>query len=67
MRPSMFRRFDRLYDSKRLKAVYIGMLGLEFDSARLTALIREMIAATPQQRTGLLQAAKQRGGRSRKG
>lgn len=66
MRPSMFRRFDRLYDSKRLKAVYIGMLGLEFDSARLTALIREMIAAAPQQRTGLLQAAKQRGGRSRK-
>ncbi len=57
LRPSMFRRFDRLYEAKGLRAVYIQTMGLEIDSGRLTALIRKMTAADPQTRHELLKTA----------
>lgn len=66
LRPSMFRRFDGLYESKGVKAIYIGTMGLETDSRRLTALIRQMMGADSRQRIELLQTAKARMGDGKK-
>ena len=42
IRPAWFWRFDRLYESKGVKAVYLRTMGLEMDSMQLVALIRRM-------------------------
>lgn len=42
IRPTWFWRFDRIYESKGVKAVYIRTMGLEIDSMQLVALIRKM-------------------------
>ena len=52
--PAWFWRFDRLYESKGVKAVYIRTMGLEVDSMRLAALIRRMKEADMSERIGLL-------------
>ena len=54
IRPAWFWRFDRLYESKGVKAVYIRTMGLEVDSMRLAALIRRMKEADMSERIGLL-------------
>ena len=51
IRPAWFWRFDRLYESKGVKAVYIRTMGLEVDSMRL---IRRMKEADMSERIGLL-------------
>lgn len=52
--PSRFLRFDRIYESKGMKAIYLRMGGLEADSMRLVALIRRMVAADARQRPEIL-------------
>lgn len=52
--PSRFLRFDRIYESKGMKAIYLRMGGLEADSMRLVALIRRMVAADARQRAEIL-------------
>lgn len=52
--PSRFLRFDRIYESKGVKAVYLRTGGLETDSMQLVVLIRRMVAADAQQRTEIL-------------
>ena len=54
IRPAWFWRFDRLYESKGVKAVYIRTMGLEVDSMRLAALIRRMKEADMSERIGVL-------------
>lgn len=52
--PSRFLRFDRIYESKGMKAVYLRTGGLETDSMQLVALIRRMVAADARQRAEIL-------------
>lgn len=52
--PSWFLRFDRLYASQGVKAVYIRTMGLEIDSMQLVALIRKMKEADIPERVALL-------------
>lgn len=54
IRPTWFWRFDRLYESQGVKAVYIRTMGLEIDSMQLVALIRRMKQADLQGRNELL-------------
>lgn len=61
IRPGMFWRFDRIYESKGVKAVYIRTMGLEIDSAQLVALIRKMKSADPHQRIDLLRSYVKKG------
>ena len=49
-----FWRFDRLYESKGVKAVYLRTMGLEIDSMQLVALIRRMKEADVPGRIELL-------------
>lgn len=50
IRPTMLRRFDGIYASEALKAVYIRTAGLEINSLRLVALIRHLMKANPAER-----------------
>ena len=54
IRPAWFWRFDRLYESKGVKAVYLRTMGLEIDSMQLVALIRRMKEADVPGRIELL-------------
>ena len=54
IRPAWFWRFDRLYESKGVKAVYLRTMGLEMDSMQLVALIRRMKEADVPGRIELL-------------
>ena len=54
IRPAWFWRFDRLYESQGVKAVYIRTMGLEVNSMQLVALIRKMKQADQQGRRELL-------------
>lgn len=54
IRSTWFRRFDRIYASKGVKAVYIRTSGLEIDSMKLVAWIRKMRKADPGQRAAVL-------------
>lgn len=55
-----FRRFDRLYSSKGLKAVFIRTSGLEIGSMQLVGLIDKMREADLPQRIELLQQSGRR-------
>lgn len=55
IRPGWFWRFDRIYESKGVKAVYVRTMGLEIDSMQLVALIRKMAEADPSQRREVLE------------
>lgn len=62
LRNAWFRRFDRLYESQGVRAVYIRTMGLEVDSMQLTALIRKMKEAdVPERITLLKQTVRQKG------
>lgn len=54
LRPTWFWRFDRIYETKGVKAVYIRTMGLEIDSMQLTSLIRKMKEADMTERIGIL-------------
>lgn len=54
IRPAWFWRFDRIYESRGIKAVYIRTMGLEIDSMQLVALIRKMKDADTVERIELL-------------
>ena len=54
VRPAWFWRFDRLYETKGVKAVYLRTMGLEIDSMQLVALIRRMKEADVPGRIELL-------------
>lgn len=54
IRPAWFWRFDRLYESRGVKAVYLRTMGLEIDSMQLVALIRRMKEADVPGRIELL-------------
>ena len=54
LRPGWFWRFDRLYESKGVKAVYIRTMSLEMDSMQLVSLIRKMKEADMPERIALL-------------
>lgn len=54
IRPAWFWQFDRLYESKSVKAVYLRTLGLEINSMQLAALIRKMKEADMPERVELL-------------
>lgn len=62
IRPAWFWRFDRIYESRGMKAVYIRTMGLEIDSMQLVALLRKMKEAGIPERIELL---KERGGTRR--
>lgn len=55
IRPGWFWRFDRIYESKGVKAIYIRTMGLEIDTMQLVALIRKMAEAEPSQRREVLE------------
>lgn len=51
IRSTMLRRFDGIYASEALKAVYIRTGGLEIGSVQLVDLIRRMKESTPAERS----------------
>lgn len=58
-----FRRFDRIYQARGFRPVYLRMMGLEMDSMQLVALIRKMKQAELPQRVELLAQEAERGRR----
>lgn len=55
IRPAWFWRFDRIYEQKGVKAVYIRTMGLEIGSMELVALIEQMKKADTTTRIELLE------------
>lgn len=49
-----FRRFDRIYEARGVRPLYLRMMGLEMDSMQLVALIRRIKAADPARRSEVL-------------
>lgn len=56
IQPSWFWRFDRIYEQKGVKAVYIRTMGLEIDSMQLVALIRRLVETDTPKRAEVLEA-----------
>lgn len=54
IRTAWYGRFDRVYERRHLRAIYLRTCGLELDSLQLAALIRTMRAADRSQRARLL-------------
>lgn len=60
IRSAGFRRFDRIYASEGLRAVYIRAMGLEIGAVPLADLIRRLATADAPQRVELLRCAEAR-------
>lgn len=54
IQPMHFRRFDRIYESQGLKAIFIDTLGLEIGAHELAVLLERMRTSAPERRTELL-------------